>query len=88
MYDWPHAFIKAAETIDQTFDVALKAKDRMMKAGFVDVIEYKYKIFAGPWPADKKWHADVDVVECVGMAVHRDATIVRKDKVFDQRLEE
>lgn len=55
MYDWSKLFIDAAETIGQTFDVALKSKERMIEAGFVDVVEHKFKMPVGPWPADKKW---------------------------------
>lgn len=55
MYDWSRMFIDAGETLGQTFNIALKSKGLIEKAGFVDVVEKRYKLPVGPWPADAKW---------------------------------
>ena len=55
MYDWSQIFINAGETIGQTFKIAKQSKRLIEEAGFVDVVETKYKLPIGGWMADKRW---------------------------------
>jgi hypothetical protein len=55
MYDWSQLFIDAAESIGQTFKIGKQSKKLIEEAGFVDVIEKKYKMPVGGWMNDKKW---------------------------------
>jgi hypothetical protein len=55
MYDWSQIFISAGETIGQTFNVAKQSKRLIEEAGFVDVVEKKYKMPVGAWMADERW---------------------------------
>jgi hypothetical protein len=55
MYDWSQMFINAGETMGQTFLIGKQSKELITQAGFVDVVETRYKLPIGPWMADKKW---------------------------------
>lgn len=55
MYDWSQIFINAGETLGQTFKIARQSKKLIEEAGFVDVVEKKYKMPVGAWMADKRW---------------------------------
>jgi hypothetical protein len=54
MYDWSQMFIDAGETMGQTFKIPERSKRLIEEAGFVDVVEKKYKLPVGGWPADKR----------------------------------
>ncbi|KAG0648618.1 Velvet complex subunit LAE1 [Hyphodiscus hymeniophilus] len=55
MYDWSKIFIDAAEDIThQTFKIPRFSAQLIKEAGFVDVVEKKFKIPVGSWMADKK----------------------------------
>lgn len=45
--------VKSAENFGKTFDIVKGMKDKMTKAGFVDVTERRFKLPVGPWPKDK-----------------------------------
>ncbi|PIG79320.1 hypothetical protein AARAC_004271 [Aspergillus arachidicola] len=45
-------FLKAGDTFGKPFRIVDEAKDRIKKAGFVDVMERRYKCPIGPWPND------------------------------------
>ncbi|KAF7625565.1 hypothetical protein AFLA_002424 [Aspergillus flavus NRRL3357] len=59
-YTKAYKHIKPGEYIEQleqsvqgkTFRIVDEAKDRIKKAGFVDVVECRYKCPIGPWPKD------------------------------------
>ncbi|RDW65126.1 hypothetical protein BP6252_10777 [Coleophoma cylindrospora] len=55
MYDWSTLFIESGEQIGQTFKIPRIAKSLIEAAGFVDVVETKYKLPVGPWMEDPKW---------------------------------
>lgn len=55
MYDWCTTFIDAGEKMGRTFKIPRIAKSLIEEAGFVDVVETKYKIPVGPWMEDRKW---------------------------------
>ncbi len=40
----------------QTFLIGKQSKQLLTEAGFVDLVETKYKLPIGPWMADKKWN--------------------------------
>jgi hypothetical protein len=46
--------IEAGEIFGKTFRVAYKTKEWMEEAGFINVVEKKYKFPVGTWPADKR----------------------------------
>lgn len=48
-------FIDAAESINQTFKIATQSKRLIEDAGFVDVVETKFKMPVGGWMDDEKW---------------------------------
>ncbi|KAB8279603.1 SAM dependent methyltransferase [Aspergillus minisclerotigenes] len=50
--EWVQHFLKAGDTFGKTFRIVDKAKDRIKKAGVVDVVECRYKCPIGPWPKD------------------------------------
>ena len=54
MYEWSQIFINAGETMGRTFKIAQQAKGMIEKAGFVDVVEKKYKVPVGEWAKDAK----------------------------------
>jgi hypothetical protein len=46
--------IEAAKKIGKTFENAQFTKENMIKAGFVDVVEEKYKMPVRGWSSDPK----------------------------------
>jgi hypothetical protein len=55
MYDWSKMFIDAAENIThQTFKIPRLSAQLIKEAGFVDVVERKFKIPVGPWVMDTR----------------------------------
>jgi hypothetical protein len=55
MYDWSTLFINAGETMQRTFKIPKMSRRLIEEAGFVDVVETKYKVPVGGWMEDKKW---------------------------------
>lgn len=55
MYDWSQLFINAGEQMGRTFKIARESKKLIEAAGFVDVVERKYKVPVGGWMEDVKW---------------------------------
>jgi hypothetical protein len=55
MYDWSQLFINAGENMGQTFLIGQRSKQLIKEAGFVDVVETRYKLPIGGWMDDKKW---------------------------------
>lgn len=55
MYEWSQLFIDAGEKMGRTFKIPHQSKKLIEEAGFVDVMEKKYKMPVGPWPKDKRW---------------------------------
>ncbi|KAL2074103.1 hypothetical protein VTL71DRAFT_7881 [Oculimacula yallundae] len=55
MYEWSKLFIKAGDMIGRTFTIARDSTRLLEEAGFVDVIEKKYKIPVGAWMPEKRW---------------------------------
>jgi hypothetical protein len=52
--EWSRITIEAVKKIGKTFENAQFTKENMIKAGFVDVIEQKYKAPVGAWSSDPK----------------------------------
>ncbi|KAH9212788.1 S-adenosyl-L-methionine-dependent methyltransferase [Leptodontidium sp. 2 PMI_412] len=52
--EWSRVSIEAAKKIGKTFENAQFTKENMIKAGFVDVVEKKYKMPLGGWSSDPK----------------------------------
>ena len=48
-------FIDAGEVIGQSFKIARYSKRLIEEAGFVDVVETKFKMPVGAWMPEKKW---------------------------------
>ena len=55
LYDWSQMFIDEGERMGQTFCVGEKSKQLIEKAGFINVVEKKFKLPIGDWVKDKKW---------------------------------
>jgi hypothetical protein len=52
--EWSRISIEAAKKIGKTFENAQFTKENMIKAGFVDVVEKKYKMPVRGWSSDPK----------------------------------
>src|SRR5277367_3848770 len=52
--EWSRISIEAAKKIGKTFENAQFTKENIVKAGFVDVVEQKYKMPVGDWSSDPK----------------------------------
>lgn len=52
--EWSRIFIGAGEKMGRTFKIAERSKKLIEEAGFVDVVEKKYKLPVGTWPKDEK----------------------------------
>lgn len=52
--EWSRIFIGAGEKMGRTFKIAERSKKLIQEAGFVDVVEKKYKLPVGGWPKDAK----------------------------------
>ncbi|KAF7588111.1 hypothetical protein BBP40_006176 [Aspergillus hancockii] len=52
--EWGQHFLEAGDKFDgKTFRIVDEAKDRIKKAGFVDVVERRFKCPIGSWPKDE-----------------------------------
>lgn len=47
-------FVEAGEITGQTFEISEQMKERIDRAGFVNVAEWTFKTPIGGWPADPK----------------------------------
>lgn len=54
-YEWSQIFINAGEKMGRTFKIANQSKQLMQDAGFVDIVEKRYKMPVGGWMKDAKW---------------------------------
>ena len=52
--EWSRISIEAAKKIGKTFENAQVTKENMINAGFVDVVEKKYKMPVRGWSSDPK----------------------------------
>jgi hypothetical protein len=52
--EWSRITIEAVKKIGKTFENAPFTKENITKAGFVDVVEHKYKVPVGGWSSDPK----------------------------------
>ena len=52
--EWSRLSIGAGKKMGKTFENAQFTKENMVKAGFVDVVEKKFKMPIGPWSSDPK----------------------------------
>lgn len=52
--DWSRISIEAAKKLGKNFEDAPLTKENIIKAGFVDVVEHKYKMPVGAWSSDPK----------------------------------
>lgn len=52
--EWSRISIEAAKKIGKTFENAQHTKENIIKAGFVDVVEHKYKMPVGSWSSDPR----------------------------------
>jgi hypothetical protein len=54
MVQWSKTLLYAAEQLGKTFAIYDFNREMITKAGFVDVVEKKFKIPVGTWPSDPK----------------------------------
>lgn len=54
MAQWSQTLIDAAETVSKTFRIHDFSPEYIENAGFVDVVEKKYKLPVGPWSSDQR----------------------------------
>lgn len=55
MAKWSRIFLEAGEKMGKTFRIADRAKEYLTTAGFVKVVEKKYKMPIGNWSRDPKF---------------------------------
>lgn len=55
MYEWSQIFIDAGEKMGRTFKIPNHSRKLLKEAGFVDLVERRYKMPVGGWMKDKKW---------------------------------
>ncbi|KAL4923553.1 class I SAM-dependent methyltransferase [Aspergillus undulatus] len=55
--EWGQVSVAAGEAFGKSLRIIDEAKDRMIKAGFVDVTERRFKVPIGPWPSDQRLKA-------------------------------
>jgi hypothetical protein len=53
--EWSRLFLDAGDKMGKTFRIADHAKDYLIAAGFVNVVEKKYKMPVGNWSTDPKF---------------------------------
>jgi SAM-dependent methyltransferase len=53
-YKWTAAIMEMSAKMGKSFHIWKEAKDRMLKAGFVDVVEVPFKWPINSWPDDPK----------------------------------
>ena len=61
MYEWSQIFIDAGEKTGRTFKIPHQSRKLIQEAGYVDVVEKRYKMPVGGWMADQKWK---EIGEC------------------------
>lgn len=49
---WGEVSLEAGDAFGKTLRIVDEAKDRMIAAGFVDVVEHRFKVPIGPWAKD------------------------------------
>lgn len=54
MARWSKVFLEAGERMGKTFLIAEMSKDLIMKAGFVDVVQKRFKLPVGDYMDDSK----------------------------------
>lgn len=54
MAQWSKTLLRAAEQLGKTFAIYDFNCEMITKAGFVDVVEKKFKVPVGTWPSDPK----------------------------------
>ncbi|KAH8787242.1 hypothetical protein BGZ57DRAFT_743893, partial [Hyaloscypha finlandica] len=54
MAKWSQTLVDAAEKIGKSFNIFYHTKDYISDAGFVDVVEKKYRMPVGPWSSGRK----------------------------------
>ncbi len=52
--EWSRISIEAVKKIGKTFENAQHSKENIIKAGYVDVVEHKFKAPVGGWSSDPK----------------------------------
>ena len=55
MAKWSRIFLEAGERMGKTFRIADRAKEYLTAAGFINVVEKKYKMPIGNWSRDPKF---------------------------------
>jgi hypothetical protein len=55
MAKWSRIFLEAGEKMGKTFWIADRAKEYLTAAGFINVVEKKYKMPIGNWSSDPKF---------------------------------
>lgn len=51
---WNNLFAECGEKMGRTFQIGARMKQQIMDAGFVNVVEKKYKVPIGGWSSDKR----------------------------------
>ncbi|KAL4803137.1 S-adenosyl-L-methionine-dependent methyltransferase [Aspergillus unguis] len=54
--DWGRTVVESGELFGKTFEIWRESKDRLLRAGFVDVVEHTYKWPMNGWSSDEKLH--------------------------------
>jgi hypothetical protein len=52
---WGKASLESGDRFGKTLRIVDESKQRMISAGFVDVVERRYKLPIGPWPKNKQF---------------------------------
>jgi hypothetical protein len=52
--EWGRVSLEAGEAFGKSLRIVDESRDRMIKAGFVDVVERRYKIPIGGWASDPR----------------------------------
>lgn len=50
--EWARVSLEAGDKFGKTLRIVNESKQRMIDAGFVDVVEHRFKMPLGPWPKD------------------------------------
>jgi hypothetical protein len=50
---WGKASLESGDRFGKTLRIVDESKQRMIDAGFIEVVERRYKLPIGPWPKDK-----------------------------------
>lgn len=73
IHRWSHLANLGAAARGRDVEVARKYKDYLSEAGFVDIVEARYKFFGNPWPghASERDHQLGMYIEIIGAEVVR-----------------